>query len=234
MRNRYGLLSIVLIALVAQLGIAQGDPGMPPGGDHMQVMFVSHPPLFGRVDVPYTYTAMAHARDSSAVIHYFSDRFNPAGFAIDSVSGVVTWTPSTPGWYPISILARSNMGEMGTQRFMVTVTSGNGTVQGKVTDTLGVGIPQIVIEILQAGNIDPHSFGCFSFATRTDMNGNYRLSNINPGMYILHAVSPTPQYVSQWYDGKATAFDANRITVVDSPGVTIANFTLRGDSPLCR
>jgi protocatechuate 3,4-dioxygenase beta subunit len=227
MKIRYALISLALIALVAQLGIAQGGPDMPPG-NHMQLMFVSTPPLFGRVDVPYAYTAVAHAKDSTAVIHYFADPFNPPGFAIDSVSGVVTWTPKLAGWYPISILARSNMGETGLQRFMVTVTSGNGIVQGKVTDTLGVGIPGIVIEILQAVNIGPMSFGCYSFAARTDMNGNYRLSNINPSSYLLHAISPTPQYLSQWYDGKATASEADRITVADSPAVTIANFVLRG------
>ena len=228
MKIRYGLMSLALIALVAQLGIAQGGPGMDGGGDHMGMMFVSMPPLFGRVDVPYAYTAVAHAKDSTAVIHYFSDLFNPPGFAIDSVSGVVSWTPKAAGWYAISLLARSNMGEMGRQRFMVTVTSGNGIVQGKVTDTLGVGIPGVVIVLLQADKVDPASFGCYSFATRTDMNGNYHLSNINPGMYLLHAISPTPAYASQWYDGKATAADANRITIADSPSVNIANFTLRG------
>ncbi len=225
MKARYGLLLVALLAIAAQLGNAQG--GWPPP-DHMGLMFVSQPLLFGRVDVPYMYTAVAHAKDSIAVVHYFSDPFDPQGFSIDSVTGVVTWTPTVPGWYPVTILAHASNGERGAQRFMVAVTKGNGIVQGKVTDTAGVGIPNVVIEILQAGNVSSTVFGCYSFATRTDQNGNYRLSNIDPGQYLLHAVSPTPQYMSQWYDGKATAFDADRITVVDSPGVTFANFVLRG------
>ena len=232
MKARYGLLSFVLIALVAQLGIAQGDPGNPPP-NHMQLMFVSQPPLFGRTGVPYKYTAQARSTDSSAVIRYFSDLITPPDFAIDSISGVVTWTPPASGWYKISLVARSSKGEIGIQRFMVTVTSGNGIVQGKVSDTTGAGIPRIVIEILQAVNVGPMRPGYLSYAAKTDMNGNYRFSNVDPGKYKLHAISPDPRYASQWYDGKASALEANVITVTDSPSVTIANFTLRGGlSPL--
>ena len=233
MKFRYGLLLLVLIAVVAQLGIAQGDPGVPPG-DHMQLRFVSVPPLFGRVDVPYMYTAVAHAKDSTAVIHYFSDALDPAEFAIDSISGVVTWTPKKPGWYPISIFARSNKGEMGIQAFMVTVTSGNGIVQGKVKGAnTQSGIPGILIELLQARNVSPVSFGCFSFVAKTDSNGRYRISNINPGTYYLHAVSPTPQYESQWYDGKESVLNADPIIVPDSPAVTLGDITLKaGPTPL--
>ena len=45
-------------------------------------------------------------------------------------------------------------------------------------------------------------------------------------MYKLRAVSPTPKYLSQWYDGKYNPTDANKINIVDTPDVTIANFTL--------
>jgi protocatechuate 3,4-dioxygenase beta subunit len=230
MRIRYGLLSVILTVLIAQLGMAQRDGGiMPP--DHMGMKFVSQPPPFARVDVPYIYTAKAVSRDSNAVIHYFSDPFMvaPAGFSIDSVTGVVTWTPKTQGWYPISIIARSDKGEIGVQRFTVTVSSGNGIIQGKVVaDQTQQGIPGVVIEVLQARDITPTNFGCFSIATRTDMNGNYRLAYIPPGKYLLHAVSPTPQYLSQWYDGKMRPDSANQVTVADSPSVTIANFVLHG------
>jgi protocatechuate 3,4-dioxygenase beta subunit len=151
----------------------------------------------------------------------------PPGFKIDSVTGVVTWTPQVRGWYPIGIMARSNRGEMGFQRFTVTITGGNGIVQGKVSDTTGAGIAGVVIEVVQANALEPSNLGCFRFAAKTDPNGNYRIANIEPGLYKLHAVSPSPQFASQWYDGKATPDEANRVNVPDSPAVTIANFTLR-------
>jgi len=225
MKNLYTFaIFALLLALGAQPMIAQMGH-FPP--DPMQLMFVSQPPGFARIGVPYVYTAIARSKDSSAVIRYMSDMRNPQGFSIDSVTGVVTWTPLSRGWYPIAILARSDKGELGVQRFAVTVTNGNGVVQGKVQDTTGTGIPHVVVEVVQASNIDPMHPGCFSFATRTDSIGNYRIANIEPGMYKVHAISPTPLYASQWYDGKATPDEANRITIPDSPSVTVANFTLR-------
>ena len=59
-------------------------------------------------------------------------------------------------------------------------------------------------------------------------NGNYRISRIDPGYYKLHAVSPSPQYASQWYDGAATVDSAQDINILDSSkvGVYIINFAL--------
>ena len=38
---------------------------------------------------------------------------------------------------------------MAEQHFLVAVAGGNGVVQGKVTDTLNVGIPNVIVEALQ-------------------------------------------------------------------------------------
>jgi hypothetical protein len=231
MKKLYMLLALVLVVgLGVQPLVAQrGNPEPIYGG----LMFVSHPPLFGRVGVPYVYTAVARSMDSTAVIRYFSGPGNPAGFALDSVSGVVSWTPAARGWFEIRILAKSDKGESGEQKFAVAVTNGNGVIQGKVQDTTGAGIARVVIEVLQATNVDSASVpgsglhGCFFVSTKTDSFGNYRIANIEPGRYKLHATPPTPQYAGQWYDGKATAAEANVITIPDSPSVTVANFILR-------
>ena len=230
MKYLYSVLALVLIVGLAAPPV-MAHRGMPEPG-YSGLMFVSHPPLFARVGVPYAYTAVAKSMDSTAVIHYFSGTENPAEFAIDSVSGVVSWTPAARGWFEIKIIAKSDKGETGGQKFVVAVTNGNGVIQGKVQDTTGVGIRGVVIEVLQATNSDSGSMmlnlrGCFFVATRTDSFGNYRIANIEPGRYKLHATSPSPQYASQWYDGKMTAAEANVITIPDSPSVTVANFTLR-------
>jgi hypothetical protein len=233
MKTGYALLSAVLLVLLAQMALAQGDPGGGMTWDHRQLMFVSQPPLSGRVGDPYMYTAKAVSKDSTAVIHYFTQPMsNQPVFAIDSVTGIVTWTPKAPGWYTISILARSDKGEYGLQRFTVTVTAGSGVVWGKVTaEQTASGIPGIIVEILQARNVSPSIFGCISFVTRTDANGNYKFPNIPPGRYLLHAVSPTPQYLSQWYDGKSSPDSADQILVADS-SETRADFVLHeGPTP---
>jgi hypothetical protein len=231
MKNLYMFLALVLIVgLGVQPLVAQK---MDPDPMHGGLLFISHPPLYARVGVPYVYTAIARSMDSTAVVRYFSGPGNPAEFAIDSISGVVGWTPAARGWFEIRILAKSDKGESGEQRFAVAVTNGNGVIQGKVEDTTGAGIARVAIEVLQATNVDPGPEpntglpGCFFVATMTDSFGNYRIANIEPGRYKLHATPPTPQYAPQWYDGKANAAEANVITIPDSPSVTVANFILR-------
>jgi Carboxypeptidase regulatory-like domain/Secretion system C-terminal sorting domain/Putative Ig domain len=234
MKNRYGFFAVTLltIALIfTQSLLSQITHSIP---FRKQIEFISQPPQYGQKGVAYSYTAKAISTDSTAVIRYYSSIFNPKGLTIDSISGAVNWTPAAKGWYPISLTARSNNGNSATQNFMVTVTGGNGIVQGRVTDTLGTSISNIVIEVLQVLSTDPVPLNSisvgnvfYSYAAITDSNGNYRISHIDPGTYKLHAISPTPKYLSQWYDGKYNPQDANTIIISDTL-VSRADFKLRG------
>jgi hypothetical protein len=236
MFKRYFLNTIaILIAAVAfvQFVNAQVTPPSSP------IHFDSQPPLTAEVGVPYVYTVHLDGVDTSeAFISYGADRLDPPGFSVDSVSGVVTWTPAVRGWYSLSLAALVRykthaLAMLVEQHFMVAVAGGNGLVIGKVTDTLDIGIPNVVVEALQVQGASPNlaDGGCYAYAARTDSNGNYRISRIDPGTYKLHAVSPSPQYASQWYDGKATAATADIITVAGSSLsniVTLVNFKLAG------
>jgi hypothetical protein len=239
MKNKYWFFASALltIALIFTQPLFSEDGPVPHFQN--QIKFISQPPQYGQQGIAYSYTAQAVTTDSTAVIRYFAGIHNPKGWSdkngltIDSISGVVNWIPAAKGWYTIALIAKSNKGAIATQSFMVTVTGGNGIVQGRVTDTLNAtGIPNIIIEVLQALNTNTASFGCYMYSARTDDNGYYRISHIDPGVYKLRAVSPTPEYASQWYDGKFNPNDANKITISDSPSVTIANFTLRGRLPM--
>jgi hypothetical protein len=232
MKNKYWffVVAVLTIALIfTQSLLSQTELGQH-SRNHLK--FVSEPPQYGQQSVAYSYTAKAVATDAkdTVVIHYFAGIVNPVGLKIDSISGVVNWTPPTKGWYTITLIARSNKGDIAVQYFLVTVIGGNGIVQGRVTDTSDVGIHNIIIEVLQALNTNAASFGCYTYFAKTDENGYYRISHIDPGVYKLRAVSPTPKYVSQWYDGKYNPTDANKITISDSlkASPTVANFTLRG------
>ena len=234
MFNRYFLLALALFfAAMGFVQPAESQMGPPPSPG--QIHFDSQPPLTAQVGVPYIYTVDLDGIDSTAVIRYITDRMDPPGFTVDSASGVVSWTPAMRGWYSLSLVAvvrytTHAMVMAIQQRFMVAVAGGNGVVQGKITDTLNVGIPNVAVEVLQAASPTLLGGGCYAYAARTDSNGNYRISRIDPGEYKLHAVSPSPQYASQWYDGKATAADADKINIADSAakGVTLVNFTLTG------
>jgi hypothetical protein len=235
MKNRYWFFAatVLTIALIfTQSLLSQTAIGPPVRG---QIRFISQPPQYGQKGVAYSYTAQAITADSTAVIRYFVGIFTPIGLTIDSISGVVNWIPAAKGWYTITLIARSNKGDIATQSFMVTVTGGNGIVQGRVTDTLGTtGISNIVIEVLQVLSTDPVPLNAisvsnvfYSYTAITDSNGNYRISHIDPGTYKLHAISPTPKYLSQWYDGKYNPGDADKINIPDSLSMTI-NLKLRG------
>ncbi len=232
MPKRFLLMTIAMVivtVIFVQFADSQTAPPPAPGPFH----FDTQPPLTGQVGVPYVYTVHLVVNDSTAVVRYLADRLDPPGFSVDSASGVVTWTPAVRGWYSLSLTAvirytTHALAAAIQQRFMVAVAGGNGIVQGKITDTLNVGIPNVAVEVLQAATPNLPDGGCYAYAARTDNNGNYRIDRIDPGVYKLHAVSPSPQYASQWYDGAATVAEAEAFAVVDSPTVRLINITLRG------
>ena len=229
MFKRYAFIMLAIIGTVLINAQIAGSQAKPPEGEKgNQIKFVSQPNPFGQRGVAYVYTAHAISADSTALISYFADRMNPMGLTIDSATGVIHWIPGERGWYPISLVARSNKGGSETQRFIVSVSGGNGVAQGKVTDTLNVGIPNIIVEVLQAVSPSTADGGCYAYAAKTDNSGNYRIGGIDPGVYKFHAVSPSPQFAGQWYDGKTNPSDANKISIADTPAVTIVNFILRG------
>ena len=228
MKKRFGLYLITLLTfavsgLYAQIGMISGD-------EFGELHFISRPPLTASVGEHFIYKAVAVSGDSTALIRYYSGA-SLSGFAIDSVTGVVSWTPAAKGWFRISIDARSSTGDKTEQEFTVQVSGGNGLVQGTVRDTLGQPIARVVVQALNTQPIMMISMGddrgAFSYSAVTDSNGRYRISRIDPGTYKLHANSPSPNYLSQWYDGKSDPALANIITVRDTPNVTVADFVLR-------
>ncbi|MBI2429162.1 MAG: carboxypeptidase regulatory-like domain-containing protein [Ignavibacteriales bacterium] len=198
--------------------------------DYDDVAFVSVPPKYGQVGKKYEYTAKAVSSDSTAVLRYSG--WASQGllavivpeFKIDSVTGVVNWTPAAKGWYHVVIQAKSSKGGHAKQEYAVAIAGGNGIVQGKVSDTLNAGISKVLIELFK---VEHSTVFSFAYSTLTDENGNYRIARIDPGSYKLRASAPG-RYQSQWYDGVREVGQATVITVADSPAVTIANFKLRG------
>ena len=156
MFKRYFLLTIAMLVVAAgfvQVANAQVTP--PP----VPIHFDSEPPLTGEVGVPYVYTVHLDGVDSTeAVIRYGVDRLDPPGFSVDSASGVVSWTPEARGWYSLSLVAvvrykTHALALIVEQHFLVAVAGGNGVVQRKITDTLNVGIPNVVVEALQVEGV---------------------------------------------------------------------------------
>jgi hypothetical protein len=213
-----------------------------------QVKFTSQPPTNGLAGVAYTYTAKAISGDSTAKIWYAPYQlmlaiFSPSyKYTVDSATGLLTFIPQVKGWYTLGVIAHSTKGGSAIQFIYLTVTGGNGIVQGRVTDTLNAGIKGAVVELYKTetttstGSISSSIFGyswvfqgdgSFSFFTVTDASGNYRITDIDPGKYKIQIISPSRLYESQWYDGKSTAADALVKEIKDSVTVLV-NVVLRG------
>lgn len=216
-----------------------------------QVKFVSQPPATGQVGIVYTYTAKAVSSDDSAKIYYYPsplewNSIQPT--SIDSVTGVMTFTPKVKGWYNLEVIARSTKGGFAIQRFWVTVTGGYGIVYGRVTDSgSGVGIKNVIISLFKTDTISTiqpdgnngnykNNFegdGGFNFWTITDASGNYRIKGVDPGFYKVKAISLSEQYLSQWWDGATTVDSAKLAWVKDTSKdvPTLVNFVLQSVQP---
>ena len=201
-------------------------PALVLSQTNFQVRFVSTPALYAQVGVEYVYLAKAVTADSAAVISYALEH-HPDGMTINAVTGAVVWTPVAKGFFEIEIIAHSSAGGGAKQEFYLAVVGGNGIVQGKVTDTLAVGIPSALVEMWKVASSASMTF---AYSARTSENGNYRIAHVDPGQYKIRASTPSGMYQSQWYDGVTEWAQATVVTVADSPSVTNIMFKLRGKS----
>jgi PKD repeat protein len=81
-------------------------------------MIVSAPVTTGSVSAAFTYTVQASAYPAAS---YSLDQA-PSGMSIDAASGLVQWTPSAGGAYPVSVRATNTAGTV-TQSFTINVAS---------------------------------------------------------------------------------------------------------------
>nr|MBP9212564.1 carboxypeptidase regulatory-like domain-containing protein [Bacteroidota bacterium] len=189
----------------------------------------------GQKDVQYQYTAKAVSTDPAAVVRYSANAYNQLGamvveqFSIDSVSGQILWTPVLKASYKLMIVARSSKGGTAKQEFTVTVSGGNGVMQGKISDKANVGIPNVIVELYKSEN---NSSLFYVYSAKTDANGNYRVNRIDPGNYKVRANSPSMKYQSAWYDTAREVSQAKIVNVPDSSmGVTQVSMKLRDGFP---
>jgi hypothetical protein len=98
-------------------------------------MFVSAPVTVAAVGTPYSYTADAFANPLPVT---FGLADGPAGMTVDPVSGLVEWTPSAAGEFPVNLTA-SCQGGVTNQEFTIITSFG---VQPLITAITDVGQDQ--------------------------------------------------------------------------------------------
>ena len=185
-----------------------------PGGDHDRVMIVSKSVDTGEIGVAYNYQVVAKSSDSTATFAYALDE-HPSGMTVSS-TGLIQWTPAVGGWYEVEVKVTSNKGGAAKQEFAIRVGSGNGTVTGTITDTLGLPIAHVMVK-LYGGNKDRH----FDYRGMTDSLGKYSMTKVDPGSYFARANPLRPEFLPQWYSNASTREDATPVTVSNNATTTV-------------
>ncbi len=162
------------------------------------------PVLVGEAGKLYTFNPMVTSTDTSAKLEY-SLTVNPTGMKVDSVTGTITWTPSTRGWYSVEILVTSTKHGVLRIAYNITVASGNGIIQGTVKDTASNGIRNVEVIAYQRDGVRH-----LRYFTKTDSSGSYRLNFLDPGNYILQAVPFNPKFVGSWYNNSSLSTKCHR------------------------
>jgi len=98
-----------------------------------------------------------------------------------------------------------------------------GSISGRVTDSVGVGIGNIRVEVYVYGLAD-NSDGYQSYSS-TDAQGYYTISGLSDGSYVLHFTDyDLVRYFDEWYNDKSTYATANPVAVTGggtTPGINV-------------
>ena len=183
------------------------------------VQITSRPPETGSVGNLWTYPVLASSNDPSATLKYQLS-YQPNGMTIDSVKGIVTWTPAVKGAFKVGILVVSSKGGRADQSFGITVSGPTGTVSGIVKDTLGKPLSSVAIQLYQANGAQATTAKIV-----TDSSGKYTIAKVDSGKYYARATPARGDYLEQWYNGAATLDKATAFTVLPNATTTV-NFTL--------
>ena len=186
-------------------------------GDVVQI--TSRPPETASPGSPWAYQVLASSTDPTAALKY-QLTYQPDGMKIDSVKGVVTWTPAVRGTFKVGILVVSSKGGRADQSFGITVSGPAGKVSGVVNDTLGRPVAWVTILLYRANGAQATAAKIF-----TDSTGVYTITNVDPDKYFALAIPSRGDYLEQWYDGAAALDKATAFTVLPNTTSTV-NFTL--------
>ena len=179
------------------------------------VRITSIPRETGALNTLYTYQVTATSSDPSAILKY-QLTIKPERMAIDTVTGLVTWTPQQKGIFKVVVLVSSLKGGRAEQSFATTVSGPTGTVAGVVTDPLGK--PVASVAILLSPRIAAQNA---QYKGYTDLGGKYTIGLVDSGSYVARAIPALGDYPEQWYDGVTSAEKATVFSVMPNTTSTV-------------
>ncbi len=161
----------------------------------------------------YSYDAEAVSNQAGAVITYTLVE-GPSDATLDSVSGLLNWTPSAAGYFKFKIKAESNLGGKALQDWTVKVTGPTGTIAGVVTDeSTNLPLENVAVFFLNTNAARHHE------VTYTNSNGEFSKSLVE-GNYKIKFYKRG--YYPEFYDNKTSIDSADVVTVVANTTVNIS------------
>ncbi len=179
------------------LVVSTTPPGYPP-------VFASTPPFVAAVNLAYQYTALAYDPQGGNVTYTATTSPSMSNFAINSITGIVTWTPTTAelGTEQITITATDTLGLTAVQNFNVSVaTSLPPTISsGTPPSTITAGLT-FIYQILAsdpAGDVLTYSLIGAPMGMAIDQSGRitWATTNTNIGSYTYEVKVVNPDGLS--------------------------------------
>jgi hypothetical protein len=168
------------------------------------------PPESAKLNQEYTFDFNAIASDSSVINYELIGA--PVGMTIDTVTGIVTWTPTEAGMYDMSVRA-----------YIVSDQENSLFYSWNIT-VMQCETPAVISGTVKDENNNPVSYGTvyvFSTTDSTNMryssfynasitNGSYSVE-VDAGDYYIMFLGQ--DYETQWYDNVTDQKDATIVTV---------------------
>jgi Secretion system C-terminal sorting domain len=184
--------------------------------------FTSVPPSSALVGVTLSYQPKVVSSNPAAIVTFSLDH-HPEGMTINAVSGLLSWKPLHLDWVDVKVIARSNIGGTATQEFSIVVTSGNGVIEGIVTDTTGKPLFPVMIEAFKRD-----AGASFHYVGYTNQLGIFHINRLDPGDYAVEATPLIPNMMGQWWVDPSDPTKPGVVHVRDSASsITKVNFMLR-------
>lgn len=157
----------------------------------------------------------------SVVLHVIQGNVVLASTLTDS-SGVYLIENLQPGNYSLSVMAggyQSSVGSINIQPGLTTtldftLASQPGNLAGTIQDSTG---PII------GATIQVFSNTTLLASVLSDSSGNYQISNLAPGQYVLHVIATNYQGVSKTVTISANATTTSNLTLIPNPGSITGN-----------
>ncbi len=160
-------------------------------------------------------------------------------FSVDVPGGTYVVRAEATGYIPEyfdDVLTQDKATEFVTDPAVPTIDnidfilSEGGKIRGTVTDAATSDpIADAIVFAMSGSQRIPPSGSNAGFHARTDAQGNYEITGLPDGDYIVSAQAQ--KYIQQYYDGKSDPNAADKVTVVSAATVSDVDFALNERQP---